>query len=116
MPSYIYKFGPDEYVEWSTIVDAPVSTLMTREEMAEYLFREYGHLNPAYHEIDKQEIEKRLQRTDEWNSSAYEDMGKVQTPKDLVSINRAGPREGHLTAGQILAGLREERRLAAEEG
>lgn len=39
MPRLILKRSPtaDEYMEYSTVVDAPVSTIANREEMARYL-------------------------------------------------------------------------------
>lgn len=37
MPTWLMKTGDDEYVMWSTVVDAPVSGVMSRDEaLAEY--------------------------------------------------------------------------------
>lgn len=35
MPTWLMKIGDDEYLEWSTVVDAPVSPIMTRGEAAD---------------------------------------------------------------------------------
>ena len=34
MPTWLMKLADDEYVEWSTVVDAPISAIMSRSEAA----------------------------------------------------------------------------------
>ena len=91
MPKYLVKLGT-KYVEWSTIVDAPVSHPMTRNEMAAYLLTKYGT-------DGEREIEPRLVRCDtKGTSSFYEPDAET-----AVSCNRAGPGEAELTFAELVA-------------
>ncbi|WP_418345927.1 hypothetical protein [Rhodococcus pyridinivorans] len=63
MPRIIYKSAPelDEYVWWTTVSDGPVSGVLTRDQMHAYLLKETS--------MTADEVEERLQRTDEAGSS-----------------------------------------------
>jgi hypothetical protein len=45
MGQYLVKLDEDFYVEWSTVVDAPTTYGMSREEMRQWLIEEYGRAN-----------------------------------------------------------------------
>lgn len=82
MPSYVVKLADDEYVYWSTIVDAPVSWIKTRDEaVAEW-------------------TEDRVARADETGDSLIN--GSV----DPAAFNRAGDDEEQLTIEEIRAKFR----------
>lgn len=78
----IVRLAPDEYVEWSTVVDAPVSYVFTRE---------YGLANG--------EDPTRLDRADKQGHSYFDNYYK--NVEDFVSCNRAGPKESSITLGAI---------------
>ena len=78
----IVRLAPDEYVEWSTVVDAPVTFVQTRAEM-----------------LAAGEDPDRLDRADRQGHS-YVDMG-YESAEELVSCNRAGPKESSLTIDAI---------------
>lgn len=84
MPRYIVKIN-NQYLEWSTIVDAPVTFGMSLDEFKEYYSDEYG-------EAGMNGLSERLKRVEEKGVSSYLD-GSVSS---LVSFNRAGPKETHL--------------------
>lgn len=90
MPHYIVKLGT-KYVEWSTIVDAPVTYGMTREGLKNYLFERYG-------EDGARTFDERMARVDKNGTSAKPDC----TVQELVEYNRAGPRESCLTLAQLI--------------
>lgn len=87
MPRYLVKLADDEYVEWSTVVDAPVTYIMDRDTAIGYR--------------DAETVE----RTDRKGHSAF-DMAAM-SPDDVVLGNRAGEDEATLSLEQI----REEYRL-----
>lgn len=83
------------FFEWSTVVDAPISTAMSRTEMHDYLLREYGrHDKP----------DERLDRAEKFGTSAFD-----STLEGLISVNRAGPNESRLSLEEIIADLKAER-------
>lgn len=83
MGSGVVCLWEDEYVEWSTVVDAPTTYIMSRSEAV----AEYG--------------EDRVARADrQWTSF----IAPRYTLADLLEGNRAGP-------GERLASLDEIRRL-----
>lgn len=89
MPKYIVKLA-DKYLEWSTIVDAPVTQGMTREEFVDYYIRRYG-------ETSRAEMVERLTRADATGTSALDD-----TLDGILRCNRAGDKEAELTKEQII--------------
>jgi hypothetical protein len=108
MPKYIFKVGENEYLEWSTIVDAPVSYIYTREGMARYLSQRAGYSgyptsgNP---EQDLRDIEQRLVRADTQGTSDMTVDGP-QSLDDLMGYNRAGPNEACLTPQEVIEAVR----------
>jgi hypothetical protein len=105
MPAYIYRLGHDGYVEWSTVVDAPISGIMTQLEMEEYLYQKYGNPDRDYEELDRRKIGERLERANRWGSSEIRMPPVRRTPEDLVAYNRAGPGETCLSYDQLLVRL-----------
>lgn len=92
MPKYIVKLG-GKYMEWSTIVDAPVSWGMTKDEFRNYYREEYG--NNGLERLDE-----RMARVEENGCSAQ---SPRLTASECVRSNRAGPGESKLTEEQIIS-------------
>lgn len=86
--------GVELYMEWSTVVDAPVSPLLSLEDFREW--HNWRHPN-----ID---ISERLERVAEKGTSSLDGT----TPEELLAFNRAGEGESHLTKGEIIAQYRED--------
>jgi hypothetical protein len=94
MPSYICKFSTSDksyYLEWSTIVDAPVTYGMSLEEFKTFYYAEYG-----LHAMD--ELEERLRRVELTGTSSRMD----SSLDSLIEFNRAGNGEKQLTKEQII--------------
>lgn len=88
MPNYIIKLD-DYYLEWSTIVDAPISWGMKLEEFKKY-YKEFYVLSDS-------NLEDRLKRVEEKGTSAF--LGKLD---DVIKNNRAGKNETCLTKEEII--------------
>lgn len=88
MPRTVVKLGDDEYLEWSSIVDAPVTHIMGRAEA----IREFG-------------IE-RVERTDERGHSAM--WCPPEPGEDFVRFNHAGPREACVTVESMRRRYRQD--------
>ena len=88
MPRYTLKLGDNEYLEWSTIVDAPVTYITDRDEMIAHLRFKYG---------DHIDITRHMNIVDEQGTSCRDG----QTVEQIISSNRAGPNESHLTLAEI---------------
>lgn len=94
MGRFIVKFedGNDSwYLEWSTIVDAPITYGMSKEEFFEYYKDEYGRQGLS-------DLDKRMKRVEEKGTSALT-YSSVDT---LISCNRAGLKESCLSKEQII--------------
>jgi hypothetical protein len=89
MPRYIMQLE-EYYLEWSTVVDAPVSWGMSLEEFKEYYRQEYGH-------DGMRGLDDRLKRVAIYGTSSHD----RYTPDDLIRGNHAGPNESELTREQI---------------
>jgi hypothetical protein len=87
----ILKLAPDEYIEWSTVVDAPVSYVLDREEAVQ----EFG--------------EERIERADKTGTSYYD--RPPQTAEEFVEFNRAGENETRLDLEGIRYHYRKELRF-----
>jgi hypothetical protein len=83
MGRFIAEFG-GKYCEWSTVVDAPVTYLLSEGELREHIRQQYGEESVA-------ELGKRLERVAQYGCS-----GQGYTKQDLLGYNRAGPDEAHL--------------------
>lgn len=85
MGRYIAKLADDAYCEWSTVVDAPTSWVITRE----HAVAEWGT--------------SRILRADKNGTSILDDYPAGRTPREIVSGNRAGQNETELTVSEIIA-------------
>jgi hypothetical protein len=81
-----------KYLEWSSVVDAPVTYGMTREEFKTYALAEYGRREGGGEDFDA-----RLDRADKTGTSAI-----GWTLDDIISCNRAGPHETCATLDDIV--------------
>lgn len=75
----VVKLAEDKYVEWSTVVDAPITYVLSRQEAVNF----FG--------------EDRVARSDR-NGHSYLDY----EPGDRTAFNRAGPWESCITKEAIL--------------
>lgn len=91
MGRFIVKLG-GKYLEWSTVVDAPVTSGMTFEEFKEYYREEYGRKSMG-------DLARRLERVERTGTSAFED----ESVDDTIAGNRAGDRGQELTKEEIIA-------------
>lgn len=74
------KFQKDYYLEWSTVVDAPVTWGMPLEEFKVYYKEEYGNHGCR-------DLEDRLKRVEEFGISAYYPYDNLES---YFGYNRAG--------------------------
>jgi hypothetical protein len=86
MPYYIIKirdekYNQDYYLEWSTMIDAPVTVCSSLEEFKKYFKDEYGTSG-----IDG--LEERLKRVEEKGISALPPFDNLER---LFEYNHAGP-------------------------
>lgn len=86
------KFNKDYYMEWSTVVDAPVTYGLDLEEFKEYYKEEYG-------KSGMNDLNERLERVEKTGSSGIAPFGKLE---DLLELNRAGENEETLDKEGIL--------------
>lgn len=96
MPRYIAKFTDkkskkDFYLEWSTVVDAPVTYGVSLEEFKKYYESAYGRKS-------MDELSDRLMRVEQKGTSSQID----DSVEELISCNRAGDGETELTYDQIV--------------
>lgn len=91
MPKFIVKLAEDKFVEWSTIVDAPVTYILSKEGMIEYLDAEYGRASKENNVV-------RVDRADKTGTSSM--MG--DDLESIVSGNRAGPKETEISLAEII--------------
>lgn len=89
MGRYILKIH-DHYLEWSTVVDARVTSGMSLDEFTAYYQNEYGR-------SEMHQLPARIARADATGTSALD--GK--SLEKLVSYNKAGPRGSKLTLAEI---------------
>ena len=94
MPRYIVKMekdGTEAYMEWSTIVDAPVTYLLPLQEFKDYYRDEYGRHG-------MKDFEYRMGRVEETGISAHDGVREYDS---LWRYNRAGENETQLTKDEI---------------
>lgn len=95
MARYIVKLtdhdGTDWYLEWGSIVDAPVTNGMTREEFCIYYRDRYGRTGQL-------DLPGRMARVDRKDVSAWD----YDSADHLLQGNRAGEDETELTREEIL--------------
>lgn len=97
MPTFIIKLhderdGKDYYMEWSTIVDAPVTYGLPKKEFEEYYGQEYGDSGSL-------KLPKRMARVEKTGTSASSPNDSLE---NLISCNRAGDEETSLTKEQLI--------------
>jgi hypothetical protein len=95
MGRFICKFddGPTAYyLEWSTVVDAPVTFGMSLDEFKAYYRDEYGRQGMDFG------FEERMKRVEEKGTSSQLD----SCVDDVISGNRAGKDETCLSKEQII--------------
>jgi len=95
MPRYIIKLpcdGQDYFMEWSSVVDAPVTYGMTWDEFQEYYRREHG-------EEGMRGLPERMKRV---HQSGTSDAVVRDSVQKWVKYNRAGENEKQLTYEEIL--------------
>ena len=95
MPRYIIKihddkFNRDYYLEWSTVVDAPVSYGFSLDHFTEYYLQKYG-------QKESPDLSNRMIRVEKNGISAYD-----ENLDDLFEWNRAGDKETTLDKEGIL--------------
>lgn len=94
MPRYIVKLSDknnDYYLEWSSVVDAPVTYGMSLTEFKKYYNKEYGRNG-------MKNLGERLQRVKSNGTSC--ELG--DNINDFISTNRAGDREKRLSKKEII--------------
>lgn len=105
MPRYICKTnvdGVDYYLEWSTVVDAPVTYGMPLEEFESYYRIRYGTSQTERYTFGKEvapsELDKRMERVEKFGTSCV----YGTSFESMASGNRAGDNEEELTFEQIV--------------
>lgn len=94
MSRFIVKLNDghrDFYLEWSSVVDAPVTYGLSLDEFKSYYREEYGNSSMA-------EFERRLDRVNLRGTSCF----TADSAEQLVKYNRAGKGETCLTLEQII--------------
>lgn len=89
MARYIIKIK-DKYLEWSTVVDAPVTICATLDDFKEYYIAEHGKASIG-------ELAYRLARVEAKGTSSHIH-GSLE---DCIVGNRAGDNEETLTLDEI---------------
>lgn len=79
MGRWLIKFDEDRFLEWSSIVDAPITMMMTRKELEEHVRNFRGSEG-----LDR--LAERIERA---------------VGPETIGWNRAGPNERRLTAKEI---------------
>ena len=80
-----------KYMIWSTVVDAPITRLMTREQLEEHVRFEDG-------ERGVRELPERMKRADTKGTSFFD----YDSAEKVVSHNRSGPDESCLTIEELI--------------
>lgn len=96
MPRYIIRLtegGRAWYLEWSTVVDAPVTFGMPLDEFRRYYRETYGTEG-------MRGLPDRLERAKRTGSSSM--VGGYMTADDAITPNRAGPHETELSKAEII--------------
>lgn len=94
MPRLICKFTDNNeswYLEWSTVVDAPITFGMSLEDYKSYYKDEYGNQGMS-------DLESRLQRVENKGTSSM----IYKSLDDLIGYNRAGRNETVLSKQQLI--------------
>lgn len=93
MGRMIAEFG-GRYVEWSSVVDAPTTYLMTEEELKTFLLQEYGYKDGL------QDLNDRLERVRKTGTSSR----MRETKESLLRGNHAGEKGANIaTEAEMVA-------------
>lgn len=90
MGKYVAKLAEDTYVEWSTVVDAPVSWVLNRDRAV----AEWSEERVARADRNGTSIQ-----TDPWGHT----YPAGSTPEEIVRGNHAGPDGSEITVEEIIA-------------
>lgn len=90
MRRYIIKLD-GKYLEWSAVIDAPLTDGLSLDKFKEYYKDEYGNFGMS-------ELPSRLERVEENGISAF---GHANADH-IISGNRAGPNKSKLSKSQII--------------
>jgi len=101
MPRFLLRLDDDLFVEWSTVVDAPVTYGMTLNEVKGWL-----EADGTRAEVDKPAALERLLTT----GTSHIDVDQFG-PDSAIVCNRAGPGEKHLSKSELIAYVRQMRRV-----
>lgn len=96
MPRYIMKLtdqkdNKEYYLEWSSVVDAPVTYGADINTFKKYYERQYG-------KTSMNELKERLERVEKQGTSC----AFGSTSDEMISCNRAGNNESKLSKEEIL--------------
>lgn len=94
MPRFICKLSEGDktwYLEWSTIIDAPLTHGMPLDEFREYYCGEYS-------EEGMRGLDERMARVEAKGTSSHD----YSSAEELMRGNRAGPKEESLTMAEII--------------
>lgn len=96
MPRYIIKLtdaqdNKDYYLEWSTVVDAPVTHGMGREQFTEYYTKRYGTEGAR-------DLPERFDTVEKKGTSSHFE----KSVDEVIWSNRAGDNETHLDLEGLL--------------
>ena len=96
MPRYIVKLNDpqdnkDYYLEWSTVVDAPITYGLSLAEFHGYYQEEYGRMG-------MQDLSQRMERVEQKGCSSL----LHDNADDLISGNHAGEKGEELSKDQII--------------
>lgn len=91
---------------WSTVVDAPVTALMPKEDYEEwYRQRHEPHQRNKPDEIYEQEMdlfEKKMERTFEKVEETGCSNPRYEDADEVIAFNRAGPNEENLSKEELI--------------
>jgi len=90
MAHLIMKFDDNLYCMWSTVVDAPITRLMSRDDLEQEYRDAYGKL--AMHDFND-----RMERVENSGCSSC-----ITTKENIIANNRAGDDEQKLTETEII--------------
>lgn len=99
MPTYIGSFERDGvryFFDYSTLIDAPTSCAMTREEYERHYVKQV--VREAIQEA-RRHLPDRLMRAESKGTSSHTDNDLA----DMLAGNRAGERDEALTVDEVLA-------------
>jgi hypothetical protein len=90
MPRAILYFKEvDKFLTWSTIVDAPVTCLLTEEEYRKYYICEYGRAG-------MEGLDEKIEQAKKTGCNWGDDID------DVISGNRAGDNESDISKEEII--------------